>query len=221
VSDARHQLQRAATYRALSLLFVPPSAGLMEELQGLSREVIPEVADGLAELAHTVPPGLSGLYHSCLGPTGPCRDCETDFDLRGVAGKGTILSDIAAFYKAFRFEPLADPPLSPDHVSRQLGFLGYLALKTSLAMHQGEDEHVATCQDAETKFVREHLGRWVRRFCKRVQDTAGSDFYADAAALAERALMALEPDRLAPPTGTEFSLPVVEPDECAGPAGWG
>jgi hypothetical protein len=218
VTPAVHDLlERAATYRALSLALAPPGPGLATELLGLSRECAPVAREGVARLAEEARGDLDGRYHTLLGFAGACRDAETDCDLRGVSAKGTMLGDVAAFYRAFAFEPTAEPAVPADHVSRELAFLGYLAVKQALALDAGEEDNASVCAEAHRTFVRDHLGRWARRFFARLAAAAEDGFYVHAAALADDVLLALEPEGLAEPRATaDVPLPVVQPDECDG-----
>lgn len=79
------------------------------------------------------------------------------------------LADLAAFYRAFGMElgPLADE--RHDHISVELEFMGVLAAQEALFRQSGAaPEALAVCQDAQRKFLREHLGRWTPAFARRL-----------------------------------------------------
>lgn len=211
-------LQRAAAYRALSLLFAPPDKHLDTELRGLAREVSGPLGEQILHLANNVPPDLSALYHQTLGPSGTCRDCESDYEVNALGGKGPLVADVAGFYRAFHYEPEGVVPASPDHIATELGFLGWLALKTAYALQRGAEDDTQVCLDAAKTFVQEHLGRWAPTFLARLADTAQGNFYEQAARVAATALETLEPGRLTPPRPADHrgpSLPVLDDsDEC-------
>jgi DMSO reductase family type II enzyme chaperone len=104
------------------------------------------------------------------------------------------LADLAAFYRAFGLQVAEDAGERHDHICLELEFMCVLAAKEAYALeHQLGAGPLAQCHDAQKKFLREHLGRWVPAFSRRL-----------AAATGERTLLAL----------AEFTRVFVE-GECA------
>lgn len=79
------------------------------------------------------------------------------------------LADLAAFYRAFGMEVAPDAGERHDHLCLELEFLCFLAAREAYALeHQLESEDLALCFDAQKKFLREHLGRWVPACMRRL-----------------------------------------------------
>jgi DMSO reductase family type II enzyme chaperone len=79
------------------------------------------------------------------------------------------LADLAAFYRAFGLEVAAEADERHDHICLQLEFMCVLAAKEAYALeHQLGSEELATCREAQKKFLREHLGRWTPAFARRL-----------------------------------------------------
>jgi TorA maturation chaperone TorD len=180
-------LQRAATYQFLALLFLPPTPELRGELDILV-EALPEElrAAGRALIAEAGPE-VEHEYHALLGGSGRCRDCESDYQANALGGKGPLIADVAAFYRAFHFSPEA-LRLAPDHITVELDFLGYLAMKTAYARHAGLTDERDICESAADSFVREHIGHWTPAFLAQLDAAAGDRFHGRAARFAARAL---------------------------------
>lgn len=180
-------LQRAATYQFLALLFLPPTAEVRGEL-GVLAEALPDElrAEGQALAAHAGPE-VEHEYHALLGGSGRCRDCESDYQVNALGGKGPLIADVAAFYRAFHFSAEA-LRLAPDHIAVELDFLGYLAMKTAYARHAGLSDEREICEAAATSFLHDHLAHWTPAFLAQLDATAGERFHGHAARFAARAL---------------------------------
>jgi len=216
------RLHRAAKYRALSLLFAPPDTALLEELKALSKDLAAQndpLGTALCSLTDVATPELGKLYHVLVGPAGVVRDCESDYEVNPLGGKGPLLADIAGFYLAFQFEDRSLLGLSPDHLAQELGFLGWLAFRSAFAMHSNTPEGTDICDDAAMKFVRDHLGRWVSTCFARVHERCADTWYDEAARITWEALQVLEPGgKFAPPTKDRVALPTLnDSDECGLP----
>jgi putative dimethyl sulfoxide reductase chaperone len=106
------------------------------------------------------------------------------------------LADLASFYRAFGLEVTEDAGERQDHISLELEFMCVLAAKEAYALeHQLDD--LALCRDAQRRFLKEHLGRWVPAFARRLaQGAAGTPL--EALARVTRAFVETE--------GTRFQL---------------
>jgi DMSO reductase family type II enzyme chaperone len=79
------------------------------------------------------------------------------------------LADLAAFYLAFGVEVTADATERQDHICMELEFMSVLAAKAAYALeYQFDQEQLSQCRGAQQKFLREHLGRWVPAFTRRL-----------------------------------------------------
>lgn len=180
------ELEQSSTYRFLALLFQPPSPQVAHELAALAGVLDERLREDGRALASELGPEVEQDYHALLGGSGRCRDCESDYQLAALGGKGPLLADVAAFYRAFHFAADAHH-LAPDHVAVELDFLAYLAMKAAYAHHASLIDEREICEAAAEQFGRDHLARWLPMFLGQVMSVAGESFYGRAARFAERA----------------------------------
>lgn len=106
-----------------------------------------------------------------------CPPYETLFGNDHVFGQAHVMGDIAGFYKAFGVELSRDVHERMDHLSVELEFMHFLAYKESYARcHDGSDK-TQIVVDAQKKFVKEHIGRWVPLFAKMLAKKADSGLF--------------------------------------------
>lgn len=106
-----------------------------------------------------------------------CPPYETLFGNDHVFGQSYVMGDIAGFYTAFGLQLSPDIHERLDHLSVELEFLHFLAYKESYALCHDSNEKLQTVVDAEKKFVREHIGRWVPLFAGMLKKKADYGFY--------------------------------------------
>lgn len=106
-----------------------------------------------------------------------CPPYETLFGNDHVFGQSYVMGDISGFYTAFGLQLSQDIHERLDHLSVELEFLHYLAYKESYALCHDGPEKVQTVVDAEKKFVKEHIGRWVPLFSEMLKNKADYGFY--------------------------------------------
>ncbi|MBI4602048.1 MAG: molecular chaperone TorD family protein [Planctomycetes bacterium] len=173
-------LEEVSRLRALAVLFGPPGPDLAAELRGLAASVHGRAAAKLLELAEAVPATIEEEHNRLLGPGGPCPRAESDYEAACLAGKGPLIADVAAFYKAFAFEGARELREAPDHVAAELSFAAYLLVKEAYAVAAGRADAAGVCRDALGKFRAEHLGRALPAFLARLEAAAGDGFYGQA-----------------------------------------
>ncbi len=110
-----------------------------------------------------------------------CPPYETLFGNDHVFGQSYVMGDIAGFYKAFGVELSKDIHERLDHLSVELEFMHYLAYKESYARCHDGDEKVQIVVDAQKKFVKNHIGRWVPLFARMLAKKADSGFFRSIA----------------------------------------
>ena len=106
-----------------------------------------------------------------------CPPYETLFGNDHVFGQSYTMGDIAGFYNAFGLQLSQDIHERLDHLSVELEFIHYLAYKESYALLHDGKEKLQTVVDAEKKFVKEHVGRWVPLFAGMLKKKADYGFY--------------------------------------------
>lgn len=154
-----------------------------------------------------------------------CPPYETEYGLSHLFQQSQAMADVAGFYAAFGLQ------LSPsfmdrlDHISVELEFMQFLALKEAHAAAQGHPEDkLALCREAQRKFLADHLGQWAFSFLRRLRAKAPTGIYHSWTNLAETYMrsemrrFALQPqDAVAParallPMAEEaFLCPVADP----------
>jgi len=112
-----------------------------------------------------------------------CPPYETLFGNDHVFAQSQVMGDIAGFYRAFGVELSKDIHEWLDHLSVEFEFMHFLAYKESYSRcHDGADK-TQIVLDAQKKFVKNHVGRWVPLFGRMLVKKAGSGFYKHVADL--------------------------------------
>ncbi len=175
-------IEKAFLYRFLALAFSYPSYESLREL----REALPDLEKSLKALGIDFPVDRLGeVLRSCEGRVedlqgefttlfetqlkAPAR--ETSYELDKMGRRVMEMADIEGFYRAFGLE--VKPPQEPDSLVAELEFLSFLSQKLSFL--EGEGREIV--QDAYTKFLRDHLGRWFEVFVEQVLSSTEEDYY--------------------------------------------
>ncbi|GJL67080.1 MAG: hypothetical protein NPIRA05_20510 [Nitrospirales bacterium] len=106
-----------------------------------------------------------------------CPPYETLFGNDHVFGQSYTMGDIAGYYSAFGLQLSSDIHERIDHLSVELEFIHYLAYKESYALIHDGPEKLKMVVDAEKRFVKEHVGRWVPLFSGMLKRKADYGFY--------------------------------------------
>lgn len=186
--DAFHPLlQESVWWRLLALLFERPRPGWREEIEALADCCRDEA---LRETARTaLGEATEGAFLAVLGPGGPVPAREAGYQT--MRDTGRMLADARAFYDAFAYQPRTEEP--PDHLSVEIGFVGYLALKEAYAVAEGRTEQAGTAAAARQDFLREHLSSISSSMVEKLAP-AGVEYLSRAAALLGQRVP-LPPDR--------------------------
>lgn len=137
---------------------------------------------------------LAGQHYAAFGHTlrGAVPPYEIEYGSKEVFQLTEQLSDIGAFYTAFgmRIDHAAHERL--DHIAAQLEFMFLLCAHQSAALEETNAEglqHLAVTQDAQRKFLRDHLGRWGVAFGRRLQAHGTGTFLGVAGKLLQALLL--------------------------------
>ncbi len=126
------------------------------------------------------------------------------------------LSDLAAFYRAFALKLGDGVGERVDFVAVECEFMAFLCVKQGYTEEHGDAELARVTSDAQRKFFRDHLGRWLPACARKIIDPAGDSFYGWLARFA-LAYVADECRRLEVAPGNEhlkLRLPLKEADAC-------
>lgn len=124
---------------------------------------------------------LQELYCTLFGHTarGSCPLYEFEFGQGEIFQKSAQLSDVHGFYEAFGLELAGARPERGDHLSTELEFMSSVAAREAYAVQTGDNEGLRILRDAETRFLEEHLGRWLPSFSHRLTEANPEGLYGD------------------------------------------
>lgn len=201
---------RAALYSALAIGFqAPTDDGLARLLSAESRASLsraaavlypsgkPDLVSAIEGLARADADAIPALHRELFGHTarGQVPPYETEYGHEALFQQPQELSDIMGFYHAFGLTMKDKKRERPDHISCQLEFLMFLALKEAYALEQDDREMLAEVGKAEKSFLADHLGRFVPTFATKLMRQDPSGFYGALADLCLR-FVAAECERL-------------------------
>lgn len=184
-------IRRSQLYAFLSSGFLYPLENWLDDRPDLSL-ILVDLGLGEVEIPswRLELPGLQAAHRHALGLTGSlCY--ETEYGLPNEYRQSYELADIAGFYRAFGFTVGGKQRERPDHLSMQLEFMYVLTLMEAYALEQANAERVEICQQAQGRFLQDHLGRWIGLFAASLARSGGDSTtpenpYLWLARLAER-----------------------------------
>lgn len=203
-------------------------------IRSLPEAVPQELGPGEYQLAELDPSQvLARLPHSCqelneefegtfgLLVSNACPPYETEYiNSKFTFQRSNTLADISGYYRAFGLNLSVIHPERPDHIVQELEFMAFLLGLERLAAEADLSvrvERLEVCRDAQSQFLREHLGWWAPAFARLLSHENPGGFYDAAGAFlaaiipAERALLGVEvPQHEAEPSQLE------RPEECEG-----
>lgn len=220
VSEIDLALCRASLYSALALGFRAPTEETLTRLT--SQEGKSALADAAAVLDIHEGPGLvaavrelpgrgsrsvgelSASFRRLFGHTarGPVPPYETEYGQEALFQQPQELADLTGFYRAFGLSLRTGEHERADHVSCECEFLSFLALKEAYALEQQDGLMLEETRKATRLFLRDHLGRFVPAFTKKLTREDGDGFYGTLGELCLRFIMQ-ESTRLGIPVGPE------------------
>ncbi|MBI2346663.1 MAG: molecular chaperone TorD family protein [Deltaproteobacteria bacterium] len=175
-------LHRADLYRVLALGFDDPRPETVQPLVALLKDLdLPSGSDALREpvrrlvdlLQSAGPNAVRSEYLRLFVTEVSVAPCEGNYH---AGDRGTVVGDVAAFYRAFGMEtPAATGPV--DQLKSELAFLSWLALKEVNARHHGLAVQAEITQAAASHFLADHIGRWVGHFAAAVKAATSEPFY--------------------------------------------
>lgn len=217
----QESLTRATLCRTLAVALRAPKPGHVEELSALAEALPRDTREPFLALAKLAGPDLESEHHRLLGAGGSCPPAESDhLPWRTLGGKGPILGDVAAFYRAFAFEPDREQRESPDHVAVELSFLGWMHLRAAHARHEGLAGEAEIVEQAINTFMTEHAATWLGVLATRLEEKSGGGYYAAAAKLLRDVVGEAPeaPRKWAAPDNAAFAGVMIDSDDA--PRAW-
>lgn len=211
-------LCRATLYSALALGFRPPEEETIARLCSTDGSAAlasaaafldPNEEAGLAAAcprltAHSSLLTLTEAYRKLFGHTarGEAPPYETEYGAEALFQQPQEMGDLMGFYRAFGLTLNSQEHERADHVSCECEFLSFLALKEAYALERGDAAMLEETRRAERLFLRDHLGRFLPAFAKKLSREDGNSFYGILGDLA-CAFIGLECARFRVPAGPE------------------
>jgi DMSO reductase family type II enzyme chaperone len=217
VGELDTALARATLYSALALGFRPPDEETITRLcskdgaaalAGAATLLDPNqpgfVAASLLLTSHASLLTLTESHRRLFGHTarGGVPPYETEYGAEALFQQPHEMGDLMGFYNAFGLTVNIQARERPDHVSCECEFLSFLALKEAYALEHEDAAMLDETRKAERLFLRDHLGRFLPAFAKKISREDGSGFYGTLGDLA-CAFIALECARFRVPAGPE------------------
>jgi hypothetical protein len=189
VSEIDSAYCRATLYSALALGFRPPTD------EAIGRLATPQNAAALGEAAAMLDAdgklGLASLVQAVA---------ETEYGNEALFQQPQEMGDLMGFYEAFGLTFRVEEHERCDHISCEWEFLSFLALKEAYALDHQDLEMLEETRKATRLFLRDHLGRFLPAFAKKLSREDRSGFYGTLARLG-LAFVDLESSRFTVPLG--------------------
>lgn len=208
ITSVENLLTRSAMYQILSACFLYPSRKNLEILGGADfqehsknlircyeeldngeelRRCLCEVRNAYSNVSVET---LQTIYNRIVGHTisKECPLYETQYGAAHVFQQVHELGDIQGFYKAFGLDVSDVERERCDHISVELEFMHFLLYKQAYALENHGEEKAQVCVDAQKKFLKEHVGKWVPLFVVLFGRKAGEGFYCALSALTKEFL---------------------------------
>ncbi len=120
-------------------------------------------------------------YNRLFECSAPCPINETGWVRRD---KGSILADIAGFYRAFGLELATAASEKVDYLVGELEFVAMLLVMLAKATEQDNAAEVTQItHNALSSFSSDHLGEWLPSFCERLSQLTILPLYQQLAQL--------------------------------------
>lgn len=205
-------LARSCLYYILSPLFLYPEEKTFSDLNWEEGEEAvallgnsEEIKEAFESLRRSLKPvdEMRSKFSRIFGYTiqSDCPPYETQYGSGEYTGansqlagaqifeQGQTLGDIAGFYRTFGLEVSEQINERLDHISIELEFMAFLAYKEAYALASSNDDKedkAQICREAQVKFLKDHLGKWVPVFTKRLEEAAKDGFYRKLAQMSDR-----------------------------------
>lgn len=203
ISEIDLALCRAALYSALALGLRPPTKETVDRL--VSAEGAAALAEAAAILDEDGAAGLrpaalnlsadnanlsvlSNAHRRLFGHTalGAAPPYETEYGSEALFQQPQELGDLAGFYLAFGLTLDPAEHERADHVSCECEFLSFLYLKEAYALEMGDLSMLEEVRKATRLFLRDHLGRFVPAFARKLVTEGRKSFYGNLGELCLR-----------------------------------
>ena len=196
VTEIERALARATLYSVLALgfrapaennvvrLVSPPDSRWMAEAATIfdpdATDELPGAVAALSNAGRVDIAVLSSSHVALFGHTarGSVPPYETEYGNEALFQQPQELSDLMGFYRAFGLTLKLGEYERPDHISCECEFLSFLALKEAYALEHQQAEMLEETRKAHRLFLKDHLGRFLPTFARKLSREDRGGFYA-------------------------------------------
>lgn len=198
-SPTEETRSRLASKKAVTML--AQAAALLDASGGAGLPSnVKELAAAEGESLENLQASHGRLFgHTARGTVPPY---ETEYGSEALFQQPQEMGDLMGFYRAFGLTLSAQKHERPDHISCECEFLSFLALKEAYALERRDGSMLEETRKAERLFLRDHLGRFLPAFAKKLTREEKDGLYGSLGRLAYD-FIALECARFGVPMGTE------------------
>ena len=190
-------LGRSSVYSLLALAYAYPTAERLQRLREdvaedvgelgkgvVTPEIVGPVLEHLALPIETLQRDYALVFTHTVSPD--CPTYESAFSARDIFQQAQTMADVAGFYSAFGLKVGGRERERADHITAELEFMSFMALKLAYAIEYMGPEQVEIALDTQRTFLRDHLGRWGGSLGQRTASTAqGQPLYRAVGELLE------------------------------------
>jgi TorA maturation chaperone TorD len=190
------RLAREDVCRLLAACYYQPGPEFAEEdvFDALSRAaglIDPETAEKARHLKEAFE--VSSLEELLLDYSrlflGPFEILAKPYGSVWLEGEKVVMGDstmaVLGLYREGGFELDENFREVPDHVAAELEFLYLLIFKENEARRGDDADGLAMTLDIKRRFLKNHLGRWIKPFAQAMKDGSQTDLYRYVAELTE------------------------------------
>ena len=169
--------ERAYVYKVLAECYHPPDEKLLATLGDFG-----EAAGGaLSKLVQSAPPAGDLERHAVdfsslfLGPFKLLAPPYGSVYLEDGKFMGNSTLEVRELYRQEGLDiALKD---APDHISAELEFIYFLALKEAEARENSDLKQAECLRSKQASFLQTHLGQWIEAFTQNIEKNAQTNFY--------------------------------------------
>lgn len=198
--QVRILLARSAMYRLLSLALSYPTdecvqalrmgmdeiQTFLDVLEGHTIQVVGELDKSIRGLSREqLEEEYVRVFSHIFAPD--AQPCETAYTAKNLFQLSDQLSRLTRFYEAFGVQPNRE---RPDHISVELHFMGYLAVREARALLQEDRERAEMCRNASCAFFQNHLKKYALMFGKAVREKGQGTYLFTVAVALEQWILA-------------------------------
>ncbi len=115
------------------------------------------------------------------------QPCETAYTAKNLFQLSDQLSRLTRFYESFGVQPNKE---RPDHISVELHFMGFLAIREARDLLDGDIEHSEICRNSARAFFQEHLQKYALAFARAVREKGDGTYLSKISKALEKWILA-------------------------------